>query len=156
MPTFLQSLSWRSGVYSSWSYHWKTPHGSENRCLSFKRSAVVTACFQKKLVVLSLLVFSVVRDPLHKERAVFFMSHCRHNALWVSCRPWRSLSRGSQLVPYLPGCICWMFQSPFCLYALLEPPEAQFDKLQVGLKHLSVFQISNWLLAKFTSGSIFL
>ena len=48
-----------------------------------------------------------------------------------------------------------MFQSQFCLYALLEPPEAQFDKLQVGLKHLSGFQISNWLLAKFTLGFIF-
>jgi len=48
-----------------------------------------------------------------------------------------------------------MFQSQFSLYTPLEPPEAQFDKLQVGLERLSVFQISNWLLAKFTSGFIF-
>lgn len=53
MPTFLQSLGWSSAAYASWSCHWKTPHGSENRCLSFKRSAVVTGCFQMKLVVLT-------------------------------------------------------------------------------------------------------
>lgn len=104
---------------------------------------------------LRVTAFSVVGDPLCKEMAVFFVSYCSHRVLWASCRPWSSLSRGSQLVAYLSGCICWMFQSLFSLYALLELPEAQFDKLQVGLKHLSVFQSSNWLLAKFTSGSIF-
>lgn len=155
MPTFLQSLGWSSAAYASWSCHWKTPHGSENRCLSFQRSAVVTGCFQMKLVVLRLLAFFIVGDPLCKEMAVFSMSHCSHRALQASCRPWCSLSRGSQLVAHPSGCICWMFQSRFRLYALLEPPEAQFDKIQVGLNHLSVFQISNWLLAKFTSGSIF-
>lgn len=127
--------------------HLKTAHCAENRYLyaenrylCFKHSAVVTDCFQVRLVV---LVKTTSFLPPCKQTAAFFMSHCSHSALLTSFRHWCSFSRGSQLVAHLSGCICWMFHSQIALYALLELVEAQFDKLHAGLKHLSVFQISN-------------
>lgn len=48
MPTFLQSLGWSTATYSSWSHHWKTPRGSENRCplniLQWSLSAFKQTC----------------------------------------------------------------------------------------------------------------
>lgn len=154
MPTFLQSLGWSSATYSSWSYRWKTPLGSENRCplntLHWSLAAFKQTCGADQ--------------DRHIPPCQGPTSQRDRHFLYAPLQPLSSLGflqtlmLSQETFPascHLSGYVCWMFRSHFSLYTLLEPPEAPFDKLQVGPKNTTVFQISNWLLAKFTSGFIF-
>lgn len=143
MPTFLQSLGWSSATYSLWSHHWKTPLGSENRHpLNTLQWSLATGYFQ------------ICQGPT-SQRETF--SSCPLQPL-SSLGLLQTSLLSQETVPascHLSGCICWMLHGHFHLYTLLEPSEAQFDKLRVGPENATLFHISNWLLAKFTSGSIF-
>lgn len=156
MPTFLQSLGWCSAAYSSWSYHWKTPHGSENWCASLKWSPVATGCCQKKLLVLRLLPFSIAENPPCKDMAVFL------SQLQPSCSVGflQTLMLSQQRVSvsctslWLHPASAGVSESVQSLHTF-GTTRSSIWRVQVGLNRLSGFQISNWLLAKFTSASNF-
>lgn len=148
MPTFLQSLGWSSATYSLWSHHWKTPLGSENRhplnTLQWSLAAFKQTCGDDQDWEIPPCQGLTSQSPLQPLSSLGLL---------------QTLMLSQETVPascHLSGCICWMLRGHFHLYTLLEPSEAQFDKHRVGSKNATLFQISNWLLAKFTSGSIFL
>lgn len=166
MPTFLQSLGWSSATYSSWSHHWETPLGSENRC-PLNTLQWSLAAFKQRCGADQDWQTPLCQGPTSQRDRHFPCIPSSHWALWASCRPWCYPRRWSQLVAISLAASAECFIVPSISTLFWNHQKLNFIsfelawKMQLFFKSLigfwqnlpqALFFMASLLLALFSSG----